>query len=39
MPARVEVKKATSNYKNGVLDIIVPKKKQEETKETDIQIE
>ena len=39
MPAKVDVKKATSNYKNGVLDITVPKKKQEETKETDIKIE
>ena len=31
LPAKVDVKKATSNYKNGVLDITVPKKKEEKT--------
>ena len=39
LPAKVDVTKATSNYKNGVLDITVPKKKQEETKATDIKVE
>jgi HSP20 family protein len=39
LPAKVDVKKATSTYKNGVLDIAVPKKKQEETKSEPINIE
>jgi HSP20 family protein len=39
LPAKVDVKKATSNYKNGVLDITVPKKKEEKTKSETIKIE
>jgi HSP20 family protein len=39
LPARVETKKATSKYKNGVLDITVPKKKEEKTKSETINIE
>ena len=39
MPAKIEVKKATSTYKNGVLDVTIPKKKQEQTKTTEIKIE
>jgi HSP20 family protein len=39
LPAKVDVKKATSTYKNGVLDIAVPKKKQEETKSEPINVE
>jgi len=32
LPAKVNVKKATSKYKNGVLDIIVPKRKKRKPK-------
>jgi HSP20 family protein len=39
LSAKVDVKKATSNYKNGVLDITVPKKKEEKTKSETIKIE
>jgi HSP20 family protein len=39
MPAKVDVKKAKSAYKNGVLDITVPKKKEEKTKSEPINIE
>jgi HSP20 family protein len=39
LPFKVDVKKATSNYKNGVLDITVPKKKEETTKSEPINIE
>jgi HSP20 family protein len=39
LPAKVETKKATSEYKNGVLDITVPKKKEEKTKSETINIE
>jgi HSP20 family protein len=39
LPIKVDVKKATSAYKNGVLDITVPKKKQEKTKSRTIKIE
>jgi HSP20 family protein len=39
LPAKVETKKATSQYRNGVLDITVPKKKEEETKSETINIE
>jgi HSP20 family protein len=39
LPAKVETKKATSQYKNGVLDITVPKKKEEKTKSETIEIE
>ena len=31
LPAKVDSKKMTSKYKNGVLDITVPKKKEEKT--------
>jgi HSP20 family protein len=39
LPAKVDSKKATSKYKNGVLDITVPKKKEEKTKSKTINIE
>jgi len=39
LPAKVETKKATSKYKNGVLDITVPKKKEEKTKSETMNIE
>jgi HSP20 family protein len=39
LPAKVDSKKATSKYKNGVLDITVPKKKEEKTKSETINIE
>jgi HSP20 family protein len=39
LPFKVDIKKATSNYKNGVLDITIPKKKEEETKSEPIDIE
>jgi HSP20 family protein len=39
LPAKVETKKATSKYKNGVLDITIPKKKEEKTKSETINIE
>ncbi|MFC1486876.1 archaeal heat shock protein Hsp20 [Thermoproteota archaeon] len=39
LPAKVDSKKATSKYKNGVLDVTIPKKKQEETKSENIHIE
>ncbi len=39
LPAKVEIKKATSKYKNGVLDITIPKKKEEKTKSKTIDIE
>ncbi|PVX26006.1 MAG: heat-shock protein Hsp20 [Candidatus Bathyarchaeum sp.] len=39
LPAKVDSKKATSKYKNGVLDITVPKKKQQKTKSQNIKIE
>ncbi|MCK4884508.1 Hsp20/alpha crystallin family protein [Candidatus Bathyarchaeota archaeon] len=39
LPAKVDSKKATSKYKNGVLDIIVPKKKEEKPKGETIKIE
>jgi len=39
LPAKVETKKATSQYKNGVLDITIPKKKEEKTKSETIKIE
>jgi len=39
LPAKVDSKKATSKYKNGVLDITVPKKKEEKTKSESINIE
>ena len=32
LPAKVDTEKATLEYKNGVLDITVPKKKQKKTK-------
>ena len=39
LPAKVETKKVTSKYKNGVLDITVPKKKEEKTKSETIKVE
>jgi HSP20 family protein len=39
LPCKVDVKKATSKYKNGVLDITIPKKEEEETKSETIEIE
>jgi HSP20 family protein len=39
LPAKVDSKKVTSKYKNGVLDIIVPKKKEEKPKGETIKIE
>ena len=39
LPATVDSKKATSKYKNGVLDVTIPKKKQEEAKSENIHIE
>ena len=39
LPFKVDIKKATSNYKNGVLDITIPKKKEETTKSEPINIE
>ena len=39
LPAKVETKKATSKYKNGVLDITIPKKKEEKSKSETIEIE
>jgi len=39
LPAKVDSKKAASKYKNGVLDITVPKKKEEKTKSESINIE
>jgi HSP20 family protein len=39
LPAKVDSKKATSNYKNGVLDITVPKKKPERLKRRNIKVE
>ena len=39
LPAKVDIKQATSKYKNGVLDITVPKKKREETKSEPMKIE
>lgn len=38
LPVKVDTKKATSKYKNGVLDITIPKKK-EETKSESMKIE
>jgi HSP20 family protein len=39
LPTEVEIKKATSKYKNGVLDITIPKKKEEKPKGETINIE
>ena len=39
LPTKVDPKKATSEYKNGVLDITVPKKKEEKTESKTIKIE
>jgi HSP20 family protein len=39
LPTKVDIKKATSKYKNGVLDITVPKKKEEQTKSEPMKIE
>jgi HSP20 family protein len=39
LPAKVDSKKAISKYKNGVLDVTIPKKKQEEAKSQNIKID
>jgi len=39
LPAKVDSKKATSKYKNGVLDITIPQKKEEKPKGETIKIE
>lgn len=39
LPAKVEIKKAASKYKNGVLDVTIPKKKEEEPEGEPINIE
>ena len=39
LPAKIDSQKATSTYKNGVLDITVPKKKEEKPKGETINIE
>ena len=39
LPSKVAVKKATSAYSNGVLDVTIPKKKQEKTESRNIKIE
>jgi len=39
LPVKVDSKKATSKYKNGVLDVTVPKKKEEKTESETIKIE
>ncbi|MBT8171724.1 Hsp20/alpha crystallin family protein, partial [Candidatus Bathyarchaeota archaeon] len=39
LPAKINSKKATSKYKNGVLDITVPKKQPTKTKSQNIKIE
>ncbi len=39
LPTKVDLKKATSKYKNGVLDITIPKKKEEKQKSEAINIE
>jgi HSP20 family protein len=38
-PAKIEPKQAKSSYKNGVLDITIPKKKEEKPKGETIEIE
>ena len=39
LPAKVKIGKATSHYKNGVLDITIPKTKKKKTKQKSIKIE
>ena len=39
LPAKVDTKKAKSTYKNGVLDVTMPKKKEEKPKGETINIE
>jgi HSP20 family protein len=39
LPAKVDIKKATSKYKNGVLDVTIPKKKEEKPEGEPINIE
>ena len=39
LPTKINLKKATSKFKNGVLEISVPKKKQKKTKSHNIKIE
>lgn len=39
LPTKVKIGKATSHYKNGVLDITIPKNKKKKTKRKSIKIE
>lgn len=39
LPAKVKIQKATSHYKNGVLDITIPKNKKKKAKRKSIKIE
>jgi HSP20 family protein len=39
LPAKVDTKQATSKYKNGVLDITIPKKTEDKTKSEPMEIE
>jgi HSP20 family molecular chaperone IbpA len=39
MPAQIEPNQAKSSYKNGVLEVTVPKKKEEKPKGEPINIE
>jgi HSP20 family protein len=39
LPAKVKIGKATSHYKNGVLDVTIPKTKRKKAKKTSIKIE
>lgn len=39
LPAKVDIKQATSKYKNGVLDVTIPKKEEEKQKGESINIE
>jgi len=39
LPAKVDTEKATSEYKNGVLDVTVPKIKEKKTKSKELKIE
>ena len=39
LPAKVAIKKAASAYQNGVLEVTIPKKKQQKTESRSIKIE